>query len=140
MERKTNHCVYNINYHIVFCPKYRHKVIQGRVEEVIKSSVEETCDTYGYTLIQMEAMPDHLHVFLSAPPTVAPTEIVRCLKSISANRVFTTFPGLKKKYFWGSGLWSRGYYIDTAGSVSAETIRRYIEAQKSSRKGVKEDE
>ncbi|MEW6245019.1 MAG: transposase, partial [Bacillota bacterium] len=45
-------------------------MIQGKIEEVIKSSIEETCDTYGYTLIQMEAMPDHLHVFLSAPPTV----------------------------------------------------------------------
>lgn len=85
-------------------------------------------------------MPDHLHIFLSAPPIVAPTQIVRCLKSITTNRVFATFPGLKKKYFWGSGFWSRGYYIGTAGNVSAETIRRYIEAQKSSRKGVKEDE
>lgn len=51
MERKTNHCVYDINYHIVFCPKYRHKVIQGKVEEVIKSNIVEICDTYGYTLI-----------------------------------------------------------------------------------------
>lgn len=74
---------------------------------------------------------------LSAPPTVAPTEIVKQLKSITANRAFAKFPGLKKKYFWGSGLWSRGYYIGTAGNVTAETIRRYIEARKSPRKEVK---
>jgi REP element-mobilizing transposase RayT len=74
----------------------------------------------------METMPDHVHIFLSAPPTVAPTEIVRKLKSITANRIFAAIDWLKKKYFWGSGLWSRGYYIGTAGNVSAETIRKNI--------------
>ena len=82
-------------------------------------------------------MPDHVHIFLSAPPTVAPTEIVRTIKSVTANRVFSVIPSLKKKYFWGSGLWSRGYYIGTAGNVSAETIKKYIEAHKSPRKEVK---
>lgn len=137
MEGKINHCVYNINYHIVFCPKYRHKVIKGRVEDTVKQTIQEVCTNYGYTLIQMETMPDHLHLFVSAPPTIAPTEIVKTLKSITAITVFKTFPWLKKKYFWGSGLWSRGYYIGTAGNVSAETIRKYIEAQKSPRKEVK---
>jgi hypothetical protein len=68
----------------------------------------------------MESMPDHLHIFLSAPPTVAPTEIVMKLKSITANKVFAAFPNLKKSYFWGSGLWSRGYYIGTAGNITHE--------------------
>jgi len=140
MKRKINHCVYNINYHIVFCPKYRHKVIKDDVAEAIKDVVQEICATYGYDLIQMEAMPDHLHIFLSAPPTVAPTENVKRLKSITANRIFAAFPALKKRYFWGSGFWSRGYYIGTAGNVSAETIRKYIEAQKSHAKEVKKDE
>jgi putative transposase len=103
MDRKTNHCIYNINYHIVFCPKYRHKVIRDQIEDAVKQTVQEICDTYGYSLIQMEVMPDHLHIFLSAPPTIAPTEIVRKIKSITANKVFATFPRLKKKYFWGSG-------------------------------------
>jgi len=75
-------------------------------------------------------MPDHLHIFLSAPPAVAPAEIVKNLKSITANTVLKTFPQLKRKYFWGSSLWSRGYYIGTAGNVSAETIKWYIESQK----------
>jgi len=114
MERKINHCVYNINYHIVFCPKYRHKVIRDDVAEAIKDVVQEICATYGYDLIQMETRPDHLHIFLSAPPTVAPTEIVKRPKSITANRIFAAFPGLKRTYFWGSGFWSRGYYIGTA--------------------------
>jgi REP element-mobilizing transposase RayT len=76
----------------------------------------------------METMPDYVHVFLSAPPTVAPTEIVRTMKSVTANKVFCAVPSLKKRYFWGSGLWSRGYYVGTAGNVSTETIKKYIEA------------
>lgn len=63
MEEKLSHCVYNINYHIVFCPKYRHKVIKGKVEDTIKQTIQEICTNYGYTLIQMETMPDHLHIF-----------------------------------------------------------------------------
>jgi len=136
MDGKTNHCVHNINYHIVFCPKYRHKMIKGKVEDLVKQTVQEICTISGYALIQIETMPDHLHIFLSAPPTIAPTEIVRKLKSITAIRILATFPRIKKKFFWGSGLWSRGYYVGTAGNVSAETIRKYIEAQKFPQKEV----
>jgi len=130
MESVTRHCTYNINYHIVFCPKYRRKVIKGKIETVIKNTILDICNTYGYNLIQLETMPDHLHIFLSAPPAIAPAEIVKTLKSITANTVFKIFPRLKRRYFWGSGLWSRGYYVGTAGNVSAETIKRYIENQK----------
>ena len=76
-------------------------------------------------------MPDHIHLFLSAPPQIAPTEIVKTIKSISAIKIFRTFPKLKKQKFWGCGLWSDGYYVGTAGTVTAETIRKYIEEQKS---------
>ncbi|MDA8336932.1 MAG: IS200/IS605 family transposase [Peptococcaceae bacterium] len=111
-----------------FCPKYRHGVIRGKVEEIIKQAVKGICTYYGHTILKMETMPDYVHVFLSAPPTVAPTEIVRTMKSVTANKVFCAVPSLKKRYFWGSGLWSRGYYVGTAGNVSTETIKKYIEA------------
>lgn len=75
-------------------------------------------------------MPDHIHLFISAPPTIAPTEIVKILKNVSANTLFKAFPNLKKSRFWGSGLWSKGYYVGTAGAVSFEIIVRYIQDQK----------
>lgn len=75
-------------------------------------------------------MPDHIHLFVSAPPYIAPTEIVKTIKSISAVEVFKTFKDLKRKKFWGSGLWSKGYYVGTAGTVTDETIQKYIEEQK----------
>lgn len=116
--KTTKHSKYNINDHIVFCPKYRQLVFK------------KVCSNYGYELIEQEIMPDHMHLFISAPPTVAPIDIVRKLKSISANYIFKTFPNLKKTNFWGSGLWSRGYYVGTAGSISSETIQKYIQNQK----------
>lgn len=75
-------------------------------------------------------MSDHVHLFISAPPTVASVDIVRKLKSISANEIFKGFPKLKQSKFLGSGLWSRGYYIGTAKTVSSETIQKYIQNQK----------
>ena len=131
METKTTkHSVYNINYHIVFCPKYRHRVLQGVVEAYLKRLFYNICDHYEYDLLEIEIMPDHVHLFISAKPMVAPAIIVKTLKSISAVWIFKKFPDLKKRKFWGSGLWSKGYYIGTAGTVSAETIRKYIENQK----------
>lgn len=75
-------------------------------------------------------MPDHVHLFVSAPPYIAPADIVKTIRSISAPEVFRTFKDLKSKEFWGSGLWSKGYYVGTAGTVTAETIQKYIEEQK----------
>ena len=128
--KSTFHCRYNINYHLVWCPKYRHQVLTGEIEIFLKSLIDAICQDYGYELLNLEVMPDHLHLFVSAPPTIAPADIVKTIKSITAVKIFKQFPGLKVKKFWGSGLWSKGYYIGTAGTVTSETIQRYIAEQK----------
>lgn len=130
-KRKISHCVYNINYHIVFCPKYRHSIFENELESELSRIFKDIAHNYGFEVLEYEIMPDHIHLFVSAPPTIAPTEIVKILKSISANRIFKTFPNLKKNKFWGSGLWSKVYYVDTAGAVSSEIIVKYIQNQKS---------
>ncbi|MDF2854721.1 MAG: transposase IS200-family protein [Neobacillus sp.] len=76
-------------------------------------------------------MPDHIHLFLSTKPTVSPTDVVRTLKSISAILLFKRFPGLKKLYSRCGSLWSKGYFVSTVGKVSEETVKRYIQEQKS---------
>ena len=100
------------------------------VEAYLKRLLKNICDHYEYDLLEIETMPDHIHLFISAKPTVAPVTIIKTLKSISAVWIFRKFPDLKKRKFWGSGLWSKGYYVGTAGTVTAETIRKYIENQK----------
>ena len=131
METKTTkHSVYNLNYHIVLVTKYRHKVLTGDVETFVKTRLQELCNQYGWELLAQEVMPEHIHLFVSAEPKVAPLSIASTIKSILAVDVFRKFSTLKSKYFWGSGLFSRGCYYGSAGTVSSETIRRYIEEQK----------
>lgn len=131
MKTKTTaHSVYNLNYHIVFVTKYRHKVIVGPVETYVKQRIQELCCQYGWEQLALETMPDHIHLFVSAPPKVAPLGIATTLKSILTVDVFKTFTTMKQQYFWGSGLFSRGCYYGSAGSVSAATIKKYIEEQK----------
>ncbi|KYH27316.1 transposase IS200 like protein [Clostridium tepidiprofundi DSM 19306] len=128
--KTTSHSKYNINYHIVFCPKYRHNIFKDELGYELSKCFKVIFHCYSYALIEQEIMPDHVHLFISAPPTVAPVDIVKKLKSVSANEIFKGFPKLKQSKFWSSGLWSRGYYIDTAGTVSSETIQKYIQNQK----------
>ncbi len=75
-------------------------------------------------------MPDHIHLFISTSPQILPLDIVKTIKSITARRIFQRFKNLKVKFFWNSGLWSKGYYIGTAGTVTVETVQRYIDEQK----------
>ena len=128
---KENHCQHEIAYHIVFCTKYRNAVLVDAVEIECKKILAETCEEYGWKLEKMETMPDHVHLFIRADHMTAPVEITKTLKSISAVYLFTAFPKLKAKKFWGSGLWSKGCYDGTVGHVSEDTIKKYIENQKS---------
>ena len=129
--KSTKHCRYNINYHFVWCPKYRHPILVADIAIHLKELITQICDQYKFALLELEIMPDRIHLFLSAPTQIAPTEILKTPKSISAVKIFHAFPNLKKQKFWGSGLWSDGYYVGTAATVTAETIQKYIQEQKS---------
>ena len=131
MKNKTTaHSVCNLNYHIVLVTKYRHKVFTGDIETFAKQRITCICQQYGWEVLAMEVMPDHIHLCVSAPPKIAPLGIASTIKSILAVDVFKQFDGLKQEKFWGSGLFSRGTYYGSAGTVSAQTIKKYIEDQK----------
>jgi len=128
---KSSHAVHQIAYHIVFCTKYRNKVLQGPVEVELKRIIGETCSAFGWKVKSLEVMPDHVHIFLQVDHTIAPMRIAQILKSISAVYIFTKFPELKQSKFWGSGLWSKSTYYGTVGHISEDVIKKYIESQKS---------
>lgn len=123
--KRTKHSVYNLNYHLVFVTKYRNEVLKGNIETYVKERVRQLCIEYGFELLEVECMSDHLHLFVSAPPKVAPMRIAQILKSKLAIDVFRTFPTLKKRRFWGSGLWSRGCYYGSAGTVGFLCLWNY---------------
>lgn len=123
-------CVYNVNYHIVWSVKYRKAVLNKEIEAYLKELFQEIAEEKGFEVIMMEVgEQDHIHVFASAHPKIAPSYIVKMLKGISARKLFLKFPDLKKK-LWGGHLWNSSFYIETIGSISEEIIRRYIENQK----------
>lgn len=126
---KGNSCAFNINYHIIFCPKYRKKVLQDEIKKDLDMIFKSIISSNDWKLIEMEIMPDHVHIFISAHPKNSPMEIVKKLKGISARLIFKKYPKFQKKEFWGRHLWSGGYYVGTAGIVTAEAILRYIQAQ-----------
>ncbi|MCF6094754.1 IS200/IS605 family transposase [Microaerobacter geothermalis] len=128
--KSLNHCRYLVQYHLVWCPKFRFQVLKGDVEVSLKQIFQQICEKYEYEIIELEVMPDHIHIFLSAKPTVAPTDIVRTLKSISAIELFKQYPLLKRFYGRCGSLWSKGHFVSTIGKVSSETIKRYIQEQK----------
>lgn len=127
--KRLSHCKYLVQYHFVWCPKFRFKVINGNIKKSLKNILTNVCNRYQYEILELEVMPDHIHIFLSAKPTVAPADIVRTLKSISAIKVFKEYPKLKKFYARCGSLWSKGYFVSTIGNVSSQTIKRYIQNQ-----------
>ncbi|MGA9174696.1 MAG: IS200/IS605 family transposase [Thermoactinomyces sp.] len=123
-------CVYNVNYYIVWSVKDRRAVLNKEIEAYLKELFQEIAEEKGFEVIMMEVgEQDHIHVFASAHPKVAPSYIVKMLKGISARKCFLKFPDLKKK-LWGGHLWNSSFYIETIGSISEETIRKYIQNQK----------
>jgi len=129
---RTSSATYNINYHLVWCPKYRKPILEKpEVKQFLEEQIHTIAATKDFEVLALEVMPDHLHLFISAPPFDSPTEIVKVFKGVTALRLFKKFPELRNEY-WKGKLWSPSYYVGTAGHVSAETIRKYIEEQSNS--------
>lgn len=126
----ASHCKYLTQYHIVWCPKFRYSVLQNGVDITLKQILSDICNKYGYIIKALEVMPDHIHIFVDCPQTVAPCDIVRTLKSISAIEMFKAYPQLKQFYSRCGVLWSRGYFVSTVGHISEATVKKYIEEQK----------
>jgi putative transposase len=122
----NRNCVYQTAYHVVWCPKYRRDVLTGLVAEEMAVILDAICADRGWPVISKEIQPDHVHLFVSIPPAIAVADAVKILKGTTARKLLQRHPWLKSR-LWGGNLWSPSYYVGTAGNVSAETIRRYIE-------------
>lgn len=119
--------VHFMNYHFVWCPKYRKKVLVGSVESRLKQLLQEKAKELNCDILALETMPDHVHIFIRAIPTMAPNTIVGLLKGYTSRILRQEFPELKSRL---PTLWSRSYFVSTHGHVSSETIQKYIEEQK----------
>lgn len=122
----SNKAVFNIGYHLIWCTKYRRKLLIGEVEARLKVLLYGKAEEIGVSIETMEVMPDHVHIFVKSTPVNSPHYIVQQLKGYTSHTLHEEFP-LKKKV---PTLWTRSYYCESIGHISAETVTRYIEDQK----------
>ena len=119
--------VHSCQYHIVFCPKYRRSVLVNGVDERLKELVFEKQEAYGYKVIEIEVMPDHVHLLLSINPVLAPSDVIGKIKGYTAHQLREELTWLKSRL---PSLWTRSKFISTCGAVSIEIVKKYIEDQK----------
>ena len=125
--RRTNTTVSMINYHFVFCPKYRRKIFTyPGVEDRFKELVSIACKEMNVTIIAMECHIDHAHLFLNCPPSLSPADAMAKIKGCTSKTLREEFDILKSM----TSLWTRSYFVSTAGNVSSNTIKKYVENQK----------
>ena len=125
--KRTSTTVSMLNYHFVFCPRYRRKIflIDG-LEDRFKESVLQICEQNQMEVLAMECHVDHVHLFLSALPKYSPADIMRIVKGNTSRVLLSEFSDILRS----PTVWTRSYFVRTAGNVSSETIRRYVETQK----------
>lgn len=131
--KKLSHTLYECKYHIVFCPKYRYRILEGEVGEYVKREIYRLCEQKeGVEVLEANVQADHVHLVLVIPPKYAVSNIMGYLKGKLALRVFNRYEKLRKKY-WGGHLWSRGYCVSTVG-LDEEKIRKYVKWQEAKEK------
>jgi putative transposase len=125
--RSNNNVVYVCRYHVVFCPKYRRKVLVSPIDERLKTILAEQIERWGQDLIELEVMPDHVHLLVGCDPQFGIHRLVKLLKGYSSHALREEFPALKRRL---PSLWTNSYYCATTGGVTLETLKRYVQNQK----------
>ena len=126
--KKLSHVVYQCSYHIVWCPKYRFRIMKGQVGKYLEQRIESLCEWKQVEILELNVMEDHIHMVVTIPPKISISVIMGILKGKTAISLFKNYPALKKKPYWGNHFWSRGYCVSTVG-LDEEKIRRYVKYQ-----------
>ncbi len=119
------HCVYYHRYHLVWSTKYRYEMLQGDVRRRVRDICKQVCREKGVDIIHGVLSKDHIHMFVSVPPKLAISDLVRLMKGRSAYKVLREFPFLKKRY-WGGHFWGRGYFSTTNGAITEYIVLEYL--------------
>ena len=125
--RSNNNVVYVCRYHVVFCPKYRRKVLVPPIDERLKTILAEQIERWGQDLIELEVMPDHVQLLVGCDPQFGIHRLVKLLKGFSSHALREEFPALKRRL---PSLWTNSYFVSTTGGVTQETLKRYVQNQK----------
>ena len=119
-ERTT---VHKLQYHFIWCPKYRKSVLEGEVSDRLEELIEEKADELDLDILRLAIQPDHVHLFITGNPKLTPNKIIQQVKGYTSRNLRDEFD------FGLPSLWTRSYFVSSAGEVSSQTIEEYIEAQ-----------
>ena len=125
---KLSHVLWHCQYHIVWVPKYRYRVLTGEVGFEVMKTVRVFAERLGCEIVELNVQADHVHLLVKVPPKISISRLLGSVKGKTAIQVFRQFPYLKKKPYWGNHFWAKGYCVDTVG-VDAEMIRQYVKYQ-----------
>ena len=126
--RRGSHSLFDLKYHVVFCTKYRFRVLTGQVSTRTRELIREVCAANYIDIISGSMSPDHVHLLISVPPSISLSKAIQYIKGKSSRKLLQEFEVLQKRY-WGQHLWARGYFAVTVGNVNTEDVQRSIEEQ-----------
>lgn len=126
--KKLSHTIWHCQYHIVWVPKYRLRILDGEVGQEVSDCIRAFSEQKSCGIDELNVQKDHVHVVVMVPPKISISEYMGIVKGRTAIRVFNKFRTLKKKPYWGNHFWARGYCVDTVG-LDADKIRRYVKYQ-----------
>ena len=129
--KKQSHVVYQCCYHIVWCPKYRFRMLEGAVGKYVEGRIRAICEWKDSEIEVLKVMKDHVQLVISVPPKVSISELMGILKGKTAIGIFKSYKNLRRKPYWGNHFWSRGYCVTTIG-LDEEKIKRYVRYQEES--------
>ena len=119
------HTVTELRYHLVWVTKYRYPVLQGEIGLRAREVIRQVCEAREMTILKGVVSRDHVHVYVSAPPHLAPAQMMQWIKGRTSRRLQEEFAELRRRY-WGQHLWARGYFCATSGAVTDEMIQEYF--------------
>jgi len=125
---KLTHVLWHCQYHIVWVPKYRFRVLKGDIGREVNNCIQVYSSRIGCQVVELNVQQDHVHLLVKVPPKVSISQLMGVVKGKSALRVFTRFPYLKQRPYWGNHFWAKGYCVDTVG-LDVDMIRKYVKYQ-----------
>ena len=131
--KKLSHVVYKCDYHIVWVPKYRLRILKGEIKDLVEDDIKKLCEWKKCEVIELNVQEDHIHLLVSVPPKISISYLMGVLKGKVAIKIFKSYPRLKKKPYWGNHFWARGYFVSTVG-LDEEMIKKYVKYQEKEEK------
>ena len=125
--KKLAHAVWQCKYHVIWCPKYRFRILRGEIGLSVRDIIKQLCEWRKIEILEGDVQADHIHLVLSIPPKYSISETIGFLKGKSAKKIFDMHHELKKRY-WGRHFWSKGYCVITVG-LNEEQIKKYVREQ-----------